>query len=625
MYIRRHVHRVIALVLLPACWFSSSVLAQEAVPTRDAIPDNYKWDLTTIYPDVAAWEADFARVEEGLSELREMKDKPWTVARGVFQVLIFRDNVKRVVDKLLVYAHMRSDEDTRDNAVLALKDRAAKLHVSLGEASAWIEPANLAIKEDNLKLWRTSNWLYVHLHYLANVIRQKEHTLSAREEELLAMAGGLAMNPDEIYSILKNSEMRWPTVRNEQGEEVVLSPARLTRLIESRERRVRRDAFTGAMETFAQYQNTFAATLSGTVRSNLFYAKARGFETPLEARLYPDNLPTSVFTGLVDTIAEHLPLLHRWAALRKKVLGLDELHVYDLYNPLAEGGDQDVPYDRAVETIIAALQPLGPEYCQPMEQGFASRWIDVYETQGKRPGGYSSASFDTHPFILLNYNGTPREVSTIAHEMGHAMHSLLSNRNQPPVNAQYSSFVAEVASIFNEILLEEHLLSQAKTPEERLPLLNQQIDGLRATVFRQVMFAEFEYQANLLAQQGESLTAERLNKLYLDTFHKYWGPELARDGWHGVYWARIPHFYMNHYVYHYASSYCAAAALAEGVLAQKEGALDAYLGFLKAGSSDYPLEILRKAGVDMTTPGPIKATMRRFERLVDELEKLLAQ
>jgi len=327
----------------------------------------------------------------------------------------------------------------------------------------------------------------------------------------------------------------------------------------------------------------------------------------------------------VDTINANLPLQRRWAALRKRVLGLDELHVYDLYQPLTEGGDQEIEYDDAVAEIIAALQPFGREYCEPMEKGFAARWIDVYETRGKCSGAYSSGSYDTQPYILLNYNKTLAEASTIAHEMGHSMHSYFTHKHQPKVYGEYSGFVAEVAAIFNEILLEDHLLKNAEARAEKLRLLNHAIDTLRNTVFRQVMFAEFEAEAHALVERGEALTAERLGKLYVDTFHKYWGPEVVRDPEHTPYWGRIPHFYLNFYVYHYAVSYCAAAALAQDVLAERPGALEAYLGFLQAGSADYPLEILRKAGVDMTTPAPIEATMRRFERLVDEFEKLLEE
>ena len=439
---------------------------------------------------------------------------------------------------------------------------------------------------------------------------------------MLALAGDLAASPEQTYSVLHNAELPWPNMRDEQGQEVTLSPARFDKFQRSFDRRVRRDAFFGTMATYARFQNTFAATLNGGVQRDLYFARARGFENALASVLFPDNLPLSVYANLVQTAHPHLPLLQRWAALRKKTLGVDELHAYDLYQPLVEGGQAEIPYDEAVVTILAALQPLGPEYCATVERGFASRWVDVYETQGKRAGGYSWGSYDTPPYILVNYNGTPRDMSILAHELGHSLHSYFTHKTQPKVYGDYSGFVAEVASIFNELLLEDYQLSRAATPAEKLPLLNVQIDNLIGTMLRQVMLAEFEYEAHMLAQAGEPLTAERLDRLYLDTFHKYWGPDLVRDAEHGVYWARIPHFYMNHYLFRYATSYCAAVALADGVLQKKSGALEAYLGLLKSGSSDYPLELLRKAGVDMTTPAPIEAAMKRFERLTDEFERL---
>jgi oligoendopeptidase F len=528
-----------------------------------------------------------------------------------------------------VYASQLSDQDTRDAAALALKNRATTLQVGYAQAAAWIEPALLALPESKLRDWLAGNEkLAVYRQYIENVLRQRPHTLSQREEELLAMAGNLAQSTEAVFNVLKNGELTWPTIKDEQGQDVTLSPGRYAKLLRSADRRVRRDAFLGQMEALAHFQNTFAGTLAGTIQANLYFAQARGFkgtDPALLMTLYPDNLPESVYTNLIETVHKNFPLLHRWAELRKKLLKLDELHVWDLYQPLVEGGRKDIPYDEAVQSVIAALQPLGPEYCGPMEKGFASRWIDVYETQGKRAGGYSWGSYDTHPYILLNYNGTSREVSTIAHEMGHSMHSYFTHHTQPKVYGDYSGVVAEVASIFNEILLQDYLASQAKTPAERVLLLNEQIDDLLGTTYRQAMFAEFEVGAHTLAAKGDAVTADALGALYLDIFHNYWGPQLARDPQHAAYWASVPHFYMNHYVHRYANAYCAAVALAEGVLAKKPGALEAYVAFLKSGSSDYPLELLRKAGVDMTTPAPIEAAMRRFERLMNEFEKLQAE
>ncbi len=619
--IRRVVVPALAVALC-----ASLALAQQEVPTRDQIPEQYTWDLSTIYPGLQAWEQDFDQAEQMVTRLAKMKSDGIHSADELLDLLRLHHDVYYLIDKLVVYAHQLSDTDTRDEKAIALKNRVDDLATAMGEASAWIVPTLQSISEQKIKDWtRGHHELGTYSHYLADILRRKMHTLSPREEELLAMAGNLAASPSKTYQTLKYAEMDWHSIEDENGERVVLSPARYGKFIRSDDGRLRRDAFMGTMATLAQHEKTFATTLAGAIHGAEYFAKARGFDNALHANLFDDNLPPAVYTNLVETVNENLPLLHRWAALRKKAMGVDELHVYDLYQPLATAAEQEIAYDDAVRMVIAALEPLGPEYCEPMKLGFASRWIDVYETQGKRPGGYSWGSYDTNPFILLNYNKTPREMSVIAHEMGHSMHSYFSHKHQPKVYGEYSYFVAEVAAIFNEILLEDHRLKQADTPQQKLALLNQQIDNLRGTVFRQVMFAEFEHGAHQMALRGEPLTAESLGQLYMDIFHTYWGPDVVRDEEHAVYWSRIPHFYRNYYVYRYATSYCAAVALAQGVLNREMGALNDYLGFLKAGSSDYPLNILKRAGVDMTTRAPVQATMRRFERLVSEMERLLEQ
>jgi oligoendopeptidase F len=614
---------LVALATFLACLTAAG---QDAVPTRDQIPERYKWDLATMYADLQTWEADFARAERMLEELEQRKAVPFQSPAGLLETLTLREEARWLADKLRVYAQQLSDQDARDNQALALKNRATGLWTSFEQATAWIEPKLLTFSEGLLRSWcRENPDLGVYRHYLESVIRRRPYLLSSREEELLAMVGNLAASPEETYGVLKYGELIWPTIEDEQGNQVELSPARFSKFIRSADGRLRRDAFLGMMAAHKRFENTLAATLNGAVQRDIFCARARGFESALEASLFLDYLPLSVYTKLVATVNANLPLQHRWAALRKRVLGLDELHVYDLYQPLTEGGDREIEYEDAVAKTIVALRPLGAEYCGAMEQGFASRWIDVYETKGKCSGAYSSGSYGTQPYILLNYNKTLAEASTIAHEMGHSMHRYFTHKHQPQVYGEYSGFVAEVAAVFNEILLEDHLLKAAETRTEKLRLLNHAIDNLRGTVFRQVMFAEFEAEIHAMVERGEALTAARLGELHLDTFHKYWGRELVRDAEHASYWACIPHYYLNFYVYRYATSYCAAAALAHDVLAEKPGAREAYLGFLKAGSSDYPLEILRKAGVDMTTPAPIEAAMRRFERLMDEFEKLLEE
>ena len=615
--------RVVSGTLLLALLVASPLAAEEKIPTRDDVADQYKWDLTLIYQDLETWEADFAKAKEDIAKLESLKDREWKLAGDPYEAFLLRDATRWLVDRLVVYAFQLHHLDMRAPEPAALKNRAADLENAYKQAVSWIEPKLQAVADDRIALWRTSNYFYLYLHWVDDVMRQKEHTLSQREEELLAMTGNVNSAPGDAYAALKDADIAWPSIKDEQGNPAELTPSRFNKFIRSADRRVRQDAFTNLMATFKQYENTFAATLAGAIQSDNYYAKARGFDSALESTLFPDNLPLSVYNNLVETINANLSLTHRWTALRKKATGLDELHVYDLYQPLAPGEDPSVPYDEAVTMVKEAVQPLGDEYNAVVDFLFRSRLIDVYETQGKRPGAYSWGSFQTPPYILLNYNGTLRDVSTLAHELGHAMHSYLTHRYQPPIYGKYSYYVAEVASTFNELLLRRQLYEKAQTREEKLRLLNEQIDDMRATVFRQMMFSEFEVEAHAMAARGEPLTAETFGKLYLDMFHKYWGPELVRDEWHAPYWARIPHFYRNHYVHRYASSFCAAAALLERVTQGGDEARDAYLGFLKAGSSKYPLEILADAGVDMTTTEPFEAAMRYFAHLMDEYEKLL--
>jgi oligoendopeptidase F len=622
--VRRMPVRLIAAVLaLPMAALAQPPAGE--LPTREQIPEKYKWNLAEIYADRDAWEGDFARCETMIADLAARKGSLAESPESLLAVLQLRDEAYWLADKLLVYAHQLSDQDMTDSEPLGLKSRSSALSVSFDEASSWIEPALQAMPEDTLRTWCGEQAdLAVYKHYFDDVLRRKPHTLSSQGEELLAMAGNLAEAPQNAFAMLSNAELIWPMIEDEQGEPVQLSTARYNRFIQSTDRRVRRDAFFGCMKAFSSFENTFAATMDGTVQRDLYFARARGFDSCLQAALFPDNLPMSVYTNLVDTVNRHLPLLHRWAALRKRASGLDELHAYDLYQPIVSDACGEYPYDQAVEMIVAAMAPLGAEYCQPMADGFRSRWVDVYEAKGKRSGGYAWGSYDTHPYILLNHNGTLRDASIIAHEMGHAMHSFLTNKHQPKVHGRYSDFVAEVAAIFNEMLLEDYMLAHAEDRAERLRLLNHMIDQVRLNVFRQVMFAEFELAIHQMAERGEPLTAESMGRLYLDIFHKYWGPAVVRDPEHAVYWARIPHFYSDFYVYRYATSYCAAAALARDVLDEKPEARDAYLGLLKAGSSDYPLVLLRRAGVDMTAPAPIEAAMKRLQRLLEEMETLLA-
>lgn len=604
-----------------------SALAQEAsmeVPTRDQIPDRYKWDLSVIYSDTDAWRADFDRAQAICDKLSKQTGSLGKSAQDLLETLQLRDEGNRLVGRLAVYAHQSSHLDTANNDALALAGQATTLGVKYEQAVSWIEPELLALPEETLRSWCTpGSKLGLYKHYFDDVIRNKAHTLSAREEELIAMTGNMAATPGNAYTVLNNAELDWPTVTDEDGRKVTLSHGRYNKFIRSTNREVRKETFFAQMETYKKVQNTIAALLTGTVQGHIFEARARGFDSSLEAALFPSNIPVSVFRNLVSATHDRLDVLHRWGRLRKEFSGVSELHVYDLYQPLVADVAKEIEYDDAVEMVINSLPILGDEYTQVMKTGFNSRWIDVFETKGKRAGGYSWGAYDTNPFILLNYNKTLSEVSTITHEIGHSMHSFLTHKNQPIIYGDYATFVAEVASTFNEILLQDYMLNNTEDPRERAYLLEHAINQIRGTVHRQTMFAEFELAIHEAAERGEALTADSMGKIYLDLFHTYWGAELVRDPEHSSYWARIPHFHRNFYVYQYSTSLCAASALAKDVLGKKPGAVERYLTFLSSGSSLYPIDALKRAGVDMTTPAPIIATMERFDKLITEFEKLM--
>lgn len=612
-------------LLLPTALVSAT---EDRVPMRSEIPTRYTWDLTLTYADEHAWETDFRHATEQILALRAaVADSAATPVTNVAELdkwhtlLELREGVRWRVDKLVVYSHQLSDQDTRDQAAQAMKQRAAALQVAYAEATAWIEPTLLRLPAGELVRWSEQHaGLAVYRHYFDNLERQRPHKLSTREEELLAMASRVTAAPYTFYSTLRGADLVWRSMTLPDGSTRPLSHGRYDQAMRSSDRTEREAAFRATMATYGAMRNTFAAALSAGVQANIFHARARGFTTPLAATQFPDQLPESVYRHLVETVSAHLPLLHRWTRLRREILGLDAIHSYDLYQPLFERGARLVPYDEAVVMIVAALAPLGEEYAALARRAFDERWVDALESQGKRPGGYSWGSYDTPPYILVNYNGTARDVSILMHELGHSLHSYYTHTTQPRVYGDYSLFVAEVAAIFNELLLQEYQLARATSQTDRLALLDEQIDHARITLFRQVMFAEFEHALHQAGLADEPLTADRIGALFTETHYRFWGPELARDAEVTDYWTWIPHFYMNHYVYKYATSYCAAAALAERVLRAEPGAREDYLAFLRAGSSAYPLEIMRSAGVDLTTPAYITAALRRFERLLDELE-----
>lgn len=594
-----------------------------ALPAREEIDDRYKWKLEHLYATDELWEEEFAAARRLVEQFPRFRGQVTASPQRLLEAIRAYEEIHQRLEKLYVYARMRSDEDQSVTKYQAMADRAQGLHVQAESVMSFFVPEILTLDEKRLGEWfRELSELRQYAFFLQEMLREKPHRRSPEEEELIAMAGKLAQAPANIYSVLNNVELRFPTVRDEAGREVELSHGRYISLMESRDRRVRQDAFFAMYDTYGKFRHTLAASLNAGVKKEIFFARARRFSSALEANLFPDHVPVDVYVTLIDTIRQHLPLLHRYMDLRKKLLGVDELHMYDLYVPLVDGVEMKVPYETALEMVKEGLKPLGEEYVRVLDEAFRGGWIDVYENRGKRSGAYSWGAYGTHPYVLLNYQENLDNVFTIAHEMGHALHSYYSDREQPYIYAQYTIFVAEVASTLNEALLMDWLLKKTADPKQKMYLLNHYLDQFRGTVFRQVKFAEFEKIIHEKAEAGEVLTADLLCEIYLDLNRKYYGPTMVVDEAIAMEWARIPHFYSNFYVYKYATGFSAAQAIARRILTEGEPAVERYMAFLKSGGSDTPINLLKKAGVDMTKPDPVREAMQTFGRLLDQLEEL---
>ncbi|HLA38975.1 MAG TPA: oligoendopeptidase F [Candidatus Glassbacteria bacterium] len=620
--------RRLLLAAVPAMLAASDSLGEQVkkAAERSEIDTRYKWRLEDIYPSDNAWEKDFRAVEEKIPELEAYHGKLADSAQNLFAVMCLQDSLGLALGKLYVYSNMRRDEDTGLDAYQSLADRASSLSTRYSAAASWVVPEILSISEEKLRQWlETTDGLALYRHRFDDILRTREHTLTPGEEKILALSGEVTRMPRTIFSMLDNADIRYPSITDENGEEVELTKARFSKILDSGGRELRQRAFEAFYQTYNKYENTLAALLSAIVKRDVFYARARNYNSSLEAALDADAIPAAVYDNVVASIGDNLAPLHRYVALRKKVLGLEKVHPYDIYTPLFQAASREYPYDDAVKLVLEALAPLGDTYLEAARQGFASHWIDVYETRGKRSGGYSWGSYDTHPYILLNYNGTLHEVFTVAHEMGHALHSHFTWGTQPPVYGDYTIFVAEVASTANENLLIDHLLDVSEDRLEKLSLLDHHVRQIQGTIYIQALFAEFEREIHRQAEQDQPLTASGLKKLTRELYQKYFGPELAVDEIYEINWGRIPHFYNNFYVYQYATGFSAATLLAEKILRNEPGARERYLQFLSSGSSDYSIDLLKKAGVDMAGPEPILAVARQFDRLLDQMEELIGQ
>ena len=592
--------------------------------SRENGDSRYQWRLTDIFEDDDAWSTTFKQVESGLPTLQAFSGQMGTSADSLQKALQTRDTLETLLYRLYLYAGLKSDQDTRVSTYQALRDRASALAVRFGQAVSFFRPEILMIPEKTMRDYLSkNNGLQSYHHYLEDLQRARPHTLPAEQEQLLAMSGDIAQAPYNTFSMFNNADIKFPTIIDEDDREIEVTKGRMSLLLESGNRRVRKDAYDALYGVYSKWTNTLAATLSGAVKRNIFYARARHHGSALEAALHEDNIPVEVYDNVVDTISNNLAPLHRYMNLRKKMLKLDSLRPWDLNVPLLNAQNMKIPYQEALTTIRSGLAPLGESYLADMDSAFRDGWIDVYENQGKRSGAYSWSTYGSHPYILLNYNLTLDNMFTTAHELGHAMHSFYTNSHQPYHYSNYTIFVAEVASTLNEALLMDHLLRHTNDPQRKLYLLNQYVDQFRGTVFTQALFAAFEKTIHEKVEKGEALTAEVLNALMGEMYSRFFGEAVALDDIYAINWCRIPHFYYNFYVYQYATGLSAATALSERILAGDTASRDAYLRFLTRGNSDYSINLLKDAGVDMTSPAPIEATARRMNRLLDEMEALI--
>jgi oligoendopeptidase F len=591
---------------------------------RSEIPIEYTWNLESIFPSNEDWERDFRALQSRLPELEALKGTLAQSGQALLTVLQKRDELFKEIERLYVYASMRRDEDTTNSTYQGMTDRAMQLYVHASTAASYIEPEILALPQETLDQFvQETPGLQLYGQQLRDLSRKRGHVRSAEVEAILAAAGEVADAPGTVFTMIDNADLKLPTIKDQTGEEVPLTKGNYLVFIRSPDRRVRKEAFEGMHGTFLKQRNTIATTLTSQVKADIFYAKQRSFATCRELALSRYNIPVSVYDNLVETVNEHIPLLNRYLKLRKRMLQLDELHMYDLYVPIVEEVEQKISYEQACDTVATALAPLGETYVSNLKRAFTERWIDVYETPGKRGGAYSGGAYTTYPFVLLNFQHNRDSMYTLAHELGHSMHSFLTRSYQPYQYGDYTIFVAEVASTLNEGLLTEYLLKTTSDRAVQLAILNQSLEDFRGTLFRQTMFAEFEQQIHSHAEQGGPLTADTLSAMYRALNEKYYGAEVVVDDLINIEWARIPHFYSSFYVYQYATGISAASALVQQILHQGKPAVERYLKFLSSGSSDYSIELLKRAGVDMTSSEPVRQALQLFESHLSQMERLI--
>ncbi|EGP66614.1 oligoendopeptidase F [Streptococcus sp. oral taxon 056 str. F0418] len=590
---------------------------------RNEIEEKYTWNLSTIFPTDEDFEAELAQVSKELKKATGLAGHLLDSADSLLTTTEVQLDLMRRIEKLYSYAHMKNDQDTRVAKYQEYQAKGMAIYSEFGQAFAFYEPEFMAITEDQYQAFLTEKpELQIYQHYFDKLLQKKEHILTQREEELLAGAGEIFSAASETFAILDNADIVFPVVHNEAGEEVQLTHGNYISLVESKNREVRKEAYEALYSIYEQYQHTYAKTLQTNVKVQNYNAKVRKFSSAREAALSANFIPESVYDSLVSAVNKHLPLLQRYIALRSKILGISDLKMYDVYTPLSET-DYKFSYEEALAKSEEVLAVLGEDYLGRVKQAFSERWIDVYENQGKRSGAYSGGSYDTNAFMLLNWQDTLDNLFTLVHETGHSMHSSYTRENQPYVYGDYSIFLAEIASTTNENILTEKLLEEVEDDATRFAILNHFLDGFRGTVFRQTQFAEFEHAIHKADQEGQVLTSEFLNDLYAELNEKYYGLKKEDNQQIQYEWARIPHFYYNYYVFQYSTGFAAASALAEKIVHGSQEDKDKYLDYLKAGNSDYPLNVIKKAGVDMEKEDYLNAAFAVFERRLDEFEALV--
>ena len=588
---------------------------------RNEINEAYKWDISKVYKSEDEWDKEFQELKDEAPKLKDYSGQLKT-GEKILEYMKISEKVSRKAEKLMIYAHLRSDEDTANSKFQVLKDKIDAYLAELGSYSAFFVPEILELTEEFLikEIDRIPE-LKIYEFLFKDILKEKPHVLTKEMEELMASVSDCLDAPSNIHYLLTNADMTFGSTKDDDGNDVELNEGNYSTFVRSKNRSVRENAFKKLYGGYKSLENTLAASLSASIKNDIFSARTRKYSSALEQAMKPNDIPLEVYKNSVKTINENLSLLHRYIKLKKKLLKLDEMHMYDLYVPAIDVPKEHVEYEKGIEIIKKALNPLGEEYLDIFQEGIDNGWVDVYQNKGKRSGAYSWGSYDTMPYVLLNYNFQQHDVSTLAHEMGHSIHSYYSRKYQPYFYAGYTIFCAEVASTTNEALLIHYLIEKEEDKNKKLYLINEELEQIRTTVFRQLMFAEFELLTHESLEKGEPLSAEALNSIWLDLNKKYHGEHMIVDQEIESEWSRIPHFYNDFYVYQYATGYAAASSFANSILKEEKDAVEKYKGFLKSGGSDYPINILKNAGVDMTSPKPLEATLERFNELLDMLEK----